>query len=126
MCDDCTVRPGPPATISVTRTVKVRVEGVLTDDSARALERILHDLIVDQGVSDVVVDLSQAMSIGEQVSRVLERAESQLTSSDGRLELRVPVDPPRPLVEATSEIPKFVPLEAASDQRDPDRAHGER
>jgi anti-anti-sigma regulatory factor len=105
------VRRRDPATISVSRSVIVRVQGALVEDSVETLERMIHDLIADQGVRDLIVDLSEAVEINDAVQAVLERAMSMATSKGGCVTLRAPAELPQPLVDAAADVPTFVALE---------------
>ncbi len=51
-----------PSAISVTRTVVVRIDQELDETGIGQVRRILHDLIEDQGVRDLLVDLSVGVS----------------------------------------------------------------
>ena len=88
----------------------VRVDGATTDRTASTIDCILRDLIVDQGVMELVVDLSQATNVSSALVHVLDLADDRITGVGGRLEIRTPSTPPQVLVELAAEIPTFAPL----------------
>ncbi len=94
----------------MTRSVVIRVTESLDETGVRQLERILHDLIVDQGVSDLLVDLSGSFPLQPRIGEVLARAKDSVEQAGGVLELRAPINPPPELLELADEIPTFKPL----------------
>jgi anti-anti-sigma regulatory factor len=96
---------------TITRTTVVRVNGPLDDTATERLMRILNDLIEDQGITDLVLDLSGAHHLGPEVVSVLEAARTRMAELGGLLELRAPRLLSAEVVELAEGIPTFTPLE---------------
>lgn len=97
---------------TITRTTVVRVEGPVDEEGVQLLGRMLSDLIDDQGITDLVVDLSDVGDLPPGLATVLERARCRVADLGGLLEVRTPAAPPTELVEAMRRIPMFSPLES--------------
>lgn len=111
MSDSAAERKRAYAPVQVSRTIVVRLGGVLDPDAVAQLRRILRDLIVDQGVGDLLIDLSSADDIGSDVADVLRGAQSTLQGSGGRLELRLPAAAPASVLKLAREFATFLPVE---------------
>lgn len=94
--------------ISVSRTVVVRVHDVLDEVGCSQLDRILSDLI-GQGVSDLLVDLSRVEEIDRGLKAVLDRVRDNVAGLEGTIEVRTPPEPDPKLLDIVEEIPTFVP-----------------
>lgn len=97
-------------TFEVTRTIVLRVGGPIEPNSASQLRRILSDLIDDHGVTDLVIDLTRATGVDSEIADVLDWTRQRLTASDGQLELRLPLSPVKALINISTDVPSFVPL----------------
>lgn len=95
----------------VTRNVTVRVTGPVDQTTSEQLHRIVTDIIDDHGISDLVIDFSQATSLVDGVKDTLDWAQDRLIEANGLLELRLPEAPTNAWVELSTDIPSFVPLE---------------
>jgi anti-anti-sigma regulatory factor len=95
---------------TITRTTVVRLNGLLDDTATERLMRVLNDLIEDQGITDLVLDLSGAHQLGPEVVSVLEAARTRLDQLGGLLELRAPRMLSAEVVELAGGIPTFIPL----------------
>ena len=72
---------------------------------------MLHDLIVDQEVGDLIIDLSDSVEIAESVQEVLERATATASAHGAHLVVRAPAQPPQPLLDAAADVPTFVAVD---------------
>ncbi|MDH3680632.1 MAG: hypothetical protein OEV40_11845, partial [Acidimicrobiia bacterium] len=79
------------------------------------LERILDDLIEQQGITDLILDLSHAGQIDPGLKAILDRIQNRIESLAGLLELRTPAEPTTELLEMADEIPTFIPVEPATE-----------
>lgn len=94
--------------ISVSRTVVVRVHDALDEVGCQQLDRILNDLI-SQGVADLIVDLSHVEEIETGLKDVLDRVHKSVGGLGGTIEVRTPLEPDPKLLDLVEEIPTFVP-----------------
>ena len=101
----------PQPEFTITRTTVVRLNGPLDDTATERLMRILTDLIEDQGITDLVLDLSGVRQLGPEVVSVLEDARTRMAQLGGLLELRAPRALSAEVVELAEGIPTFTPLE---------------
>jgi anti-anti-sigma regulatory factor len=89
--------------ISVTRTTVVRAHHELDATSCQQLDRIVTDLIDNQGHTDLIVDLSQARHIDHSLRAVPERAQTRTDALGGTLEIRTPPEPTGELLRSLQE-----------------------
>lgn len=104
----------PPA-VTVTRTIVVRVIEQLDDTKLGQLKRILDDLIDDQGVSHLIVDISDAGEGDFRAVDVVTEAADRLDKLGGLLELRAPTNLSPELRDLADEIPMFTALQQIPD-----------
>lgn len=102
-----------PPSISVVRTIVIRVHQQLDPTGLEQLQRILHDLIEDQGVGSLIVDLSAGVPADSPIAAILASAKADIERGGGMLELRIPVDSPPELIGLAEQIPTFRPLESS-------------
>ena len=100
--------------ITVSRTIVVRAHHQLDAVSCQQLDRILPDLIEHQGLSDLIIDLSEAVRIDPALKSVLDAARNAVTDLGGTIEVRTPPEPATELLELIDEIPAFAPIEPQS------------
>lgn len=93
--------------ISVSRTVVVRVHDALDEVGCRQLDRILSDLI-SQGVADLIVDLSHVEEIDAGLKEVLDQVQKSVAGLGGTVEVRTPPEPDPKLLDIVEELPTFV------------------
>jgi len=96
--------------ISVSRTVVVRAHDALDEVGCRQLDRILSDLVESQGVSALIVDLSDVGEIDSALKAVLDRVQGSVGRLGGTIEVRTPPEPEPELLDIVNEIPTFVPI----------------
>jgi anti-anti-sigma factor len=106
--------------ISITRTTVVRAHHELDATSCRQLDRIVTDLIDNQGHTDLILDLSQVGHIDHSLRAVLERAQTRTDALGGTLEIRTPPEPTNELLKIVEEIPAFAPIEPANKHPQPE------
>ena len=97
--------------ISVRRTTVVRVHDKLDASGARQLEQILLDLVDHQGITDLLVDLSEVGSLDEDLESMLAGLRNRIDRVGGSLELRTAART-RAAVAVSTRIPTFVPIAA--------------
>lgn len=97
--------------ISVTRTTVVRVHHSLDTVGCQQLDRILADLIDNQGISELILDLSRAGPIDVGLEAVLDQTRKRLECHAGTLELRTPPEPTVQLLDMADDIPVFAPID---------------
>ena len=97
--------------ISVRRTTVVQVHDELDTTGCQQLDRIVTDLIDHQGLTDLILDLSSVGHIDPALETVLDRAQHQIDTLGGTLELRTPPAPTAELLEMAETIPTFSAIE---------------
>lgn len=114
----CVVAPSVAVSISVGRTVVVRVHNQLDAVGCAQLDRILSDLIGSHGIADLLVDLSHAGRIDRGLKDVLDQASEAVEKIGGTIEVLTPPAPGADLLELIEDIPAFAPVDPArSDDR---------
>lgn len=115
--------------ITVSRTVVVRVHHQLDSIGCQQLDRILSDLIGSQGVTDLIVDLSKAGAVAPEVREVLDLAREAMEFVNGSMEIRIPTESSHEVRDLAEEVRVFIPVDPiradpgspSSTDRDPRR-----
>ncbi|MEL7208859.1 MAG: hypothetical protein AAGK32_11635 [Actinomycetota bacterium] len=97
--------------ITVTRTTVIRVHQELDEIGCRQLERILDDLVVHQGTSDLIVDLSHAGRIDKELKTILDTTKTNVSRLGGVLEVRTPAEPTTELLDIVEDVTTFAPVD---------------
>lgn len=97
------------------RITVVRASGELNDHAAAQLEHILRDLVLDHGVTDLLLDLTSAVDPGNALRDVVEATRTWVDERQGTFELRLPTPLTEELVDLASEVAVFAPLEVPDD-----------
>lgn len=105
------VDPAKPQ-IQVGTIVVVRVSGPVDAVQTGHLARILDDLISNHGVRELMIDLSAAEELSDDLVGLLDDVQVRVASQGGVLELRLPSSPPTELANLAEEVPTFTPFEA--------------
>ena len=99
-----------PLRFTITRSTIVRIAGEVDDQAARALARVLDDLVDGHGVTDLIVDLSEGTNVPDAVVSLLDETRRRMESLGGLLELRAPREAVDAVKAIADDVPTFTPV----------------